>query len=504
MQQLDRLLNGITMYRVVFYGLLFLVTLGTLWCFVGILPFSGFAIIGTSLLLLGLCWSANRLFARIFRRPAHDDSAYITALILTLIVPPYQTPADLRFLLLVPILAIAGKHIVAVRRQHLFNPAAFAVVIAALIVGRSANWWVGNAAMFPAVLLVGILIIHKQRRWDVVAAFLPVALLTTTMPGVLRGFSLPSALASAVVYAPLFFFASVMLTEPFTLPPTRRLRMLFGVVVALLLSPQAHVGSIFSTPELALIAGNGLFAFFSGRGRAILRFRFKRQIAHQITEFVFDGPLPDYRPGQYFEWMVPHRRPDSRGIRRYFTIASSPTEGDVRLGVKIFSNGSSFKRALQALQPGQTVLAEQRDGDFILPRDPNAKLAFLAGGIGVTPFRSIIKYLLDTHARRSILLLYACQTVGDIAYRDVFDQAERELDIRTMYVLSDTKAAPRDWKGPTGYITADIIRTYIPDFAERRFYLSGPQAMVSSYIGVLGSLDIPRRKIMTDYFPGFA
>jgi len=114
---------------------------------------------------------------------------------------------------------------------------------------------------------------------------------------------------------------------------------------------------------------------------------------------------------------------DSRGNRRYFTIASSPTEKELRLGVKFYPNGSSFKKALASMNEADTIIASQLSGDFIMPSNKKKKLVFIAGGIGITPFRSMIKYLIDTKQKRDIVLIYSNRTKTDVIYKNIFDSA---------------------------------------------------------------------------------
>lgn len=153
------------------------------------------------------------------------------------------------------------------------------------------------------------------------------------------------------------------------------------------------------------------------------------------------------------------------------------------------------------MQPGDQVVASQLSGDFTLPRDPNKKLVFIAGGIGITPFRSMIQYLLDTGERRPITVLYSARTPEDAVYRDLLDRAQYELGIKTVYVFNDASARQ---PGAAQTINADTIMREVPDYKERTFYISGPQGMVASFKNMLTSMGVSRTSIRTDYFPGFA
>jgi len=204
------------------------------------------------------------------------------------------------------------------------------------------------------------------------------------------------------------------------------------------------------------------------------------------------------------EWTLGHADPDSRGNRRYFTLASSPTERDLHVGVKFYPQASSFKEAMLNMDPETEIVAGQLAGDFVLPDDPNQKCVFIAGGIGITPFRSMLQYLLDKGQRRPLVLFYANRTASDVVYWDVFNRAQKELGMRTIYTLTDLSQVPSWWKWQVGRITPEMIAHEVPDYQNCLFYVSGPQSMVEAFKTTLRALNVERSQIKTDFFPGFA
>ncbi len=506
LKRIDDFLNTTTMYRVVLYGLVGLIAAAMVLGFFGLVPYNPIAILFSTLLITTVCWIANKLFAWAFDAPTNVESVYITALILALIVSPLSSLQDPQFFPLAiwaSLWAIASKYILAVGKKHVFNPAAFAVALTALTIGLSASWWVATPWMAPFVLVAGFLIVRKIQRTDLIVSFIIAALAATVGPHVLSGSDIAASLGRTVLNAPLLFFAFVMLTEPLTTPPQRWLRIIYGALVGFLFAPWVHLGSIYSTPELALLVGNLFSYLVSPKEKLMLTLKDKVKVAADSYDFVFrsDRPL-SFRPGQYMEWTLPHAYPDNGGNRRYFTIASSPTEKDVRLGLKFYYPASSFKRTLAEMGVGERVVASQLAGDFILPRDPKRKLVFIAGGIGITPFRSMIQYLLDRREPRPITLFYSNKTANEIAYKDVFDRAARELGMRTVYALTDEPAVAPGTHA--GRIDAALIARTVPDYRERIFYLSGPRSMVNAFEKTLRGMGIPGRRIKTDFFPGFA
>lgn len=396
--------------------------------------------------------------------------------------------------------AISSKYIVAVGKKHLFNPAALGVALTGLLLSHPATWWAaGNLPMLPVILIGGGLLVRKLRRLDLVAAFILVNLATvlaTAMPS-----QYGAALSETLRSSPLFFFAFVMLTEPLTGPTTRLPRLAFGALVGFLFAPNVHIGSFYFTAELALLVGN-LLAYAAGpKGRFVLTLERIEESAADTYDFVFRSPRKlAFQAGQYLEWTLGLDQPDSRGNRRYFTLASAPSEDSVRLGVKFYEASSAFKRALAAMAPGDTIHAAQLAGNFTLPASPRTKLVFMAGGIGITPFRSMLQYLLDRQEARPIVVLYGNERQEDIAYRDVLDAAERELGIWTVYAVAKDAIGGQY----PGTIDARLVRKAIPDYKDRIFYISGPQAMVKALTWKLQRMGVRRSRIKVDFFPGFS
>jgi glycine betaine catabolism B len=174
------------------------------------------------------------------------------------------------------------------------------------------------------------------------------------------------------------------------------------------------------------------------------------------------------------------------------------------LGVKFYPEPSSFKKALAYMDDGSTIIASQLSGDFVLPRNKKKKLVFIAGGIGITPFRSMIKYLIDTKQERDIILIYSNKTEVDIVYKNIFELASKYFGLKVVYTLTDPKDAQSNWTGRRGFIDGRMILEEVKDWDERTFYVSGPPSMVAGTEQVIKNLGLSSRHIKTDFFPGFA
>jgi len=494
MKTIDNILNKITMYRTVLYELIGLLAIAGILGFFGVMPYSPISIFLSTIFILAICLVSNEIFAWAYNAPSNSESTYITALILALIITPAASLFDANFFILAfwaSALAMASKYILAIGKKHIFNPAAIAVVITALILNQSASWWVGTVYMLPFTLIGGFLVARKIQRLDLVWSAVGTSLLVILGLSLFKGGNVFALGWTVLVSTPLIFFATIMLTEPLTTPGTKLTRIFYGMFAGVLFVPNIHIGSIYSTPELALAVSNIFSYLVSPKQKLILALKKTQKISADSYDFIFSANqrMP-YRPGQYMEWTLAHQGVDSRGIRRYFTLASSPTERELRLGVKFYENGSSFKKKLLDMREGERIVATGLAGDFVLPKDKNKKLVFMAGGIGITPFRSQIQYLMDKKEARPIILLYSNKAADGIAYKETFDQAEKMLGIKTFYA-----SARMDYK---------TIMEQVPDYKQRMFYLSGPRGMVESFERTLQLMGVKKSSIKIDFFPGFA
>jgi len=177
-------------------------------------------------------------------------------------------------------------------------------------------------------------------------------------------------------------------------------------------------------------------------------------------------------------------------VERYFSIASAPYEKQVMLTTRFAPKGSSFKKALKKLKPGDVIEVRDKGGDFVL--DHRRKMfVFIAGGIGITPFRAI---LLDMDRNRkplNVQLLYANRD-NDFPYRKELEALKkRHPEFRIDYVVSPDR------------IDAKTIPKLVPDMDNPVFYVSGPEPMVESLDKTLKKLGVSKKRVKNDFFPGY-
>lgn len=205
---------------------------------------------------------------------------------------------------------------------------------------------------------------------------------------------------------------------------------------------------------------------------------------------------PNFKAGQFCRISL-KQEPE---CKRYLSISSSPTEkGYIEFTKKITE--SDFSKILSTLKPGDTLKIQYPMGKFTID-DPKAKIAFLSGGIGITPIRSICKYVVDMSLGTDIILVYANRSIEDIVFKDDFDQMQKLYPkLKVTHVLCEP--AP-GFKCRVGLINAQVIKNEVTDYSERKFYICGPPAMVAAMERILSEeLHILKENIITEGFQGY-
>jgi len=221
--------------------------------------------------------------------------------------------------------------------------------------------------------------------------------------------------------------------------------------------------------------------------------------ATNIKTFWFRPERPvRYTAGQFTELYLPHSSPDNRGDKRWFTISSSPTDELISITTKYAAEGSSsFKRCLFGLKPGAQVSLADPMGDFVLPKDPAIPLVFVAGGIGVTPIHSMVKYLADREEERDITLIYGANKQRDVSFASLF----RRFPLDFVPII---KEPSKSWKGESGVITVERVVEAAQESPNSLVYLSGPEPMIKALVDGLKKAGVNKHRIVTDFFPGYS
>jgi ferredoxin-NADP reductase len=218
---------------------------------------------------------------------------------------------------------------------------------------------------------------------------------------------------------------------------------------------------------------------------------------------VFDllGREVDFRPGQYF-WVELLDPPyeDEKGPRRHITVVTSPTERGV-LGLCTRVRDSAFKRTLAELPVGAEVEVEQPKGEFVLPEDAGQPYVFIAGGIGITVFRSMLRYVADEGLDYRVTLVYSNRDRDSAAFLDELEELERRIPALKVVL---TMTGDPQWEGETRRIDADFLRDHLDGGLDAFTYLvAGPPPMVEGIVETLNEAGIPEEQIRPDRFSGY-
>lgn len=224
----------------------------------------------------------------------------------------------------------------------------------------------------------------------------------------------------------------------------------------------------------------------------------RRPEAANVESFIFESQEPiHWRAGQFLHWVLHHEPTDERGSDRWFTVSAAPFEGKPHIttrfldGREVDGQQSSFKKALKELQVGSEAMeVSDVDGDFVFD-DPSRECVFIAGGIGITPYRAILRQLDHEGVEIKATLIYANRD-EDFAFKHELDAlAARHPKLRIHYLAG-------------ARLDAAAVRKAAPDFSTPVFYISGPEPMVEALHEVLKAEGVPPERLKGDWFPGYA
>jgi ferredoxin-NADP reductase len=223
----------------------------------------------------------------------------------------------------------------------------------------------------------------------------------------------------------------------------------------------------------------------------ILHLAKRRHEAGDAYSFFFRPEIPiSWEAGQFMHYSLEHQDPDERRSDRYFSISSAPYEGHVRLTTRISDAPSSFKRALNNLPIGGVIGAQWPEGGFTVD-DPGSEIVMIAGGIGITPYRSMLLEMDHRGTPIEATLLYANKT-DDAVFKDELESLTLiHPGFRIGYFIGENR------------LDVDAIARVAPDLARPVFYVSGPETMARSWVDKLRTMGVPQQNIKTDFFPGY-
>ena len=229
----------------------------------------------------------------------------------------------------------------------------------------------------------------------------------------------------------------------------------------------------------------------------------KREVAKGTLLVTFDllGEEVDFTPGQYFFVTLPDvGDQDDKGLRRHITVVTSPNEKGV-LGFATRMRESAFKRSLGELPVGTNVEVEPPKGSFALPENASRPLVFVAGGIGITVFRSMLRYIREEGLPYRVTLIFSNRDRESTAFVDELEELGQEI---SNFRLILTMTQDPGWEGETRKIDSQFLRDYLgADLNENTFLVAGPPAMVEGVQEALDEAGVEEENVIAERYSGY-
>jgi ferredoxin-NADP reductase len=229
----------------------------------------------------------------------------------------------------------------------------------------------------------------------------------------------------------------------------------------------------------------------------------KREVAKGTLLVVFDllGHEVDFQPGQYF-WVELLNPPyeDEKGARRHISVVTSPNERGV-LGLCTRLRDSAFKRSLAELPVGTEVDVEDPKGSFVLPSETDRPYVFVAGGIGITVFRSMLLFIHENELAHRVTLVYSNRDRESTAFMEELAELEQSMpNLRVVFTMTEDPG----WAGEKRRIDADMLRdTLDSELADYHFLVAGPPTMAQAVVDSLHGAGVPEEQVTADKYSGY-
>jgi ferredoxin-NADP reductase len=235
--------------------------------------------------------------------------------------------------------------------------------------------------------------------------------------------------------------------------------------------------------------------------RAILKGR--DALCNGTTGLYFERPDGfGFKPGQFANFTLDSAiATDAGGSTRSLSIASAPHEKDLVVAMRMRDTG--FKRAASALPIGSPFLLEGPYGNLILHRDITRPAVFLAGGIGITPFRSMIRHATEVGSAHRIFLFYSIRRAEEAAFlKELREIHELDLHFKFIPTITHPDGVPHHWEGEIGHINEPMLTKWLPDYQVPIFYVAGPPGMVAGMRHMLSEVGVSDDDIRAEEFAG--
>lgn len=236
----------------------------------------------------------------------------------------------------------------------------------------------------------------------------------------------------------------------------------------------------------------------------LVKLKDRREVAERTMAFQFEKPEGfTFKTGQSIDMtLINPSETDGEGNGRAFSIASAPDEGMLLVATRM--RDTAFKRVLGAMPIGSQVKIEGPFGNFVLHHNQARAAVFLAGGIGITPFRSILLRAEREHLSHRLFLFYSNRRPEDAPFLEELQTMQRHNRNYTFVAtMTDMGRSHRPWQGETGVITSEMLTKYVKSVASPIYYLAGPPGMVNTMRTLLNGMGVDDDDIRTEEFAGY-
>jgi len=238
--------------------------------------------------------------------------------------------------------------------------------------------------------------------------------------------------------------------------------------------------------------------------KVLIKLKDRQEIAEGTFTFHFEKPANfKFTPGQFIDITLQNPpETDSEGNARGFSIASAPYEDTIMVATRM--RDTAFKRVLRSVPVGTEVKVEGPFGNLRLHNDRSRAAVVLTGGIGITPFRSILLHVAKEKLPQRIILFYANRRPEDAAFLVELRQLEKQIqDFKLIACMTEMQKSSQSWTGERGTINSAMLEKYLKGAASPVYYITGPPAMVNAMHLMLADSGVDDDNIRIEEFAGY-
>lgn len=228
------------------------------------------------------------------------------------------------------------------------------------------------------------------------------------------------------------------------------------------------------------------------------------EVAERTAAFFLERPESfAFEAGQYMDVTLPEPPEEAPADdSRTFTIASAPSETGLMFATRLRTSG--FKKKLMTLSPGDKLRINGPSGSFVLRPPRRDATVFVCGGIGVTPFRSILLERLPKEPSRRFVLLYSNRRPRDAAFvEELLALEKRHSNFRFVQTMTQVAESSREWQGLTGHISEKTLRHAVGSPENADYYVAGPPGMVEAVVSLLEQSGVSAGSVYREDFSGY-